>query len=156
VEYNAQTSSMRCGTYSYITISVLNNNPCDTCVSRTRKSHHLHINQVRVNFENLGRTNIFISFIGRGPYRKRVQQLLYCCVCIRCSANVLWSHWLAALDRPMRGIYISSYWDGLRCHDAHTKFYKYWFQHSKVDRRDSQIATAWWYHKLNLIKKNGM
>jgi hypothetical protein len=38
----------------------------------------------------------------------------------------------------MGGIYELSYSDGLRCHDIHTKFYKDWFKHLKVNSGDSQ------------------
>jgi hypothetical protein len=37
--------------------------------------------------------------------------------------------------RLKEGIYEVSRWDGLRCHDIHTKFHKDWFGHSKVHRR---------------------
>jgi hypothetical protein len=33
----------------------------------------------------------------------------------------------------MGGIYEVCHWDGLSCHDMHTKFHKYWLRHSKVD-----------------------
>jgi hypothetical protein len=33
----------------------------------------------------------------------------------------------------MRGIYEVRCWDGLRCHNIHTKYHKAWFSHSKVD-----------------------
>jgi hypothetical protein len=35
-------------------------------------------------------------------------------------------------DINMEGICEVRHWDGLRCHDVHTKFHKYWFRHSKV------------------------
>jgi hypothetical protein len=34
----------------------------------------------------------------------------------------------------MGGIYEVPLWDGLRCHDIHTEFHKYWFRHSNVNR----------------------
>jgi hypothetical protein len=36
--------------------------------------------------------------------------------------------------RFMGGIYEVRRWDGLRCHGIYTKFHKYWFRHSKVNR----------------------
>jgi hypothetical protein len=38
----------------------------------------------------------------------------------------------------MEGIYELRRWDGLRCHDIHTKFHEDWFSHSKVDEGDTQ------------------
>jgi hypothetical protein len=39
--------------------------------------------------EVLGRTNRLLSLIRHGPHRKRrVQQLFYCCVCIRYGGDV--------------------------------------------------------------------
>jgi hypothetical protein len=54
------------------------------------------------------------------------------------------SHCLAKIvgytyrHRLMGEIYEVCCWDGLRCHDIHTKFHKDWFSHSEVDRGDSQ------------------
>jgi hypothetical protein len=44
-------------------------------------------------------------------------------------------------------IYEVCRWDGLRCHDIHTKFHKDWFRHSKIDRADTQTQTSWWSHE---------
>jgi hypothetical protein len=39
--------------------------------------------------EVLGRTNLLLSLIRHGPHwKRRVQQLFYCCVCIRYCGNV--------------------------------------------------------------------
>jgi hypothetical protein len=70
-----------------------------------------------------------------GPHRKRrVQQFVYCCVCIRCRGNVF--------TEPMtgndKGIHIHTQTDGkhlwstpFSCHGIHTKFRKHWFRYSK-------------------------
>jgi hypothetical protein len=48
----------------------------------------------------------------------------------------------------MGGFYEVHHWDGLRCHDIHTKFHKDWFRHSKVymgGYTDTEVA--WWCHR---------
>jgi hypothetical protein len=47
----------------------------------------------------------------------------------------------------MGGIYEVCHWDGLRCHDIHTKFHKDWFRHSKF----TDTQAAWWSHKATFI-----
>jgi hypothetical protein len=80
------------------------------------------------------------------PHRnRRVQQFIYCCVSIRCCDNGFTeplpsNEWRDThTGSLMGGIYEASGWDGLRCHDIHTKFHKAWFRHSKVkgERGDS-------------------
>jgi hypothetical protein len=54
------------------------------------------------------------------------------------------SRWLSTTGvysyrhRLMGRIYELCLWDGLRCHDMHTKFHKDWLKNSKVDKRDTQ------------------
>jgi hypothetical protein len=88
-----------------------------------------------------------------GPHRKRrVQQLLNFCMCIRCHGNVF-TEPSPSIDkrihiqtqRLMGGITKVCHWDGLSCHDTHTKIHKDWFRYSKVDVGDTQ--TARWSHK---------
>jgi hypothetical protein len=81
------------------------------------------------------------------PHKKRnVQQLFYCCVCIRCSGNVLREplpsndggiHFL--IHRLIGGIYIVRCWDGLRRHDIHTKFHKDWFKQTPWPESASEL-----------------
>jgi hypothetical protein len=76
-----------------------------------------------------------------------VQKFFYCCLCIRCHGNVF-SKPLPSNDmririqthRLMRGIYGVLLWDGLRCHELHTKFHKDWFSHSDIDKGDRQYG----------------
>jgi hypothetical protein len=101
--------------------------------------------------EVLGRTNRLISFRTTRTAR-RVQQLFYCCVCIRCRRNV-YSEPLSSndledkhTDRLMGGIY------GLRCHDIHTKFCKDRFRHSQIIRGGyTDTQTGWISHKPTFI-----
>jgi hypothetical protein len=46
----------------------------------------------------------------------------------RCLATIGRIH--IQTHRLMRRMYEARLWDGLRCHDMHTKFHKYWFRHS--------------------------
>jgi hypothetical protein len=69
--------------------------------------------------------------IRHGPHRnRRVQQFIYCCVCIRCRVNVFTEplpsndRMDTHTDRLMGGIYEAGHWDALRCHDIHNKFHK--------------------------------
>jgi hypothetical protein len=94
-------------------------------------------------------------FIRHGPHRRRCVQQFYCCVCIRCRGNFCTEPLPSnnrgihiQTQRLMGGIYEAHRWDGLRCHDIHTKFRNDWFRHSKIDRE-------WWSHKPTfLILKN--
>jgi hypothetical protein len=69
--------------------------------------------------------------------KRRVQQLYYYRMCIRCRGNVLPGRLLATVGGYtcghglMEGIYEVHRWDGLRCHED-------WFKHSKVDRVGTQ------------------
>jgi hypothetical protein len=46
-------------------------------------------NQLVTKQEVLGRTNLLLSLIRHGPHwKRRVQQFLYCCVCIRYRRNI--------------------------------------------------------------------
>jgi hypothetical protein len=57
----------------------------------------------RITQEDLGRTNCLLSLILHGSHRKRrVQQLFYCCVCIRDRGNVF----TEPLPSNYRGIHI--------------------------------------------------
>jgi hypothetical protein len=96
------------------------------------------------NFKSL------LSLIRHGPLRKWCVPQFYCCVCIRCRRQFFTeklptndkgfslSRCLASIreytyrHRLMRGIYEVWRWDGIRCHDVHTRFLKDWFRHSKV------------------------
>jgi hypothetical protein len=50
--------------------------------------------------------------------------------------------------RLMRRNYEVCCWDGLRCHDKHTKFNKDWLRHSKVNMEGfTDTQTAWRSHK---------
>jgi hypothetical protein len=53
----------------------------------------------------------------------------------------------------MEGIYEVSSWDGLRWHDIHTKFHKFWFMHSNVcwGAGYKYRQTAKWSHKPTYI-----
>jgi hypothetical protein len=57
--------------------------------------------------------------------------------------------------RLMGGICEVCSWDGLRCHDVHTKFHKDWFRHSKVIRGDSQTHKQCTYFHFFKIRKVG-
>jgi hypothetical protein len=80
--------------------------------------------------------------IRHGPHRKRrVQQFLYCCVCICCRGDVFTEPSPSndrrihiQTHRLMGRIYEVRHWDWLRCRDIHSKFHKDWFRHSNVDR----------------------
>jgi hypothetical protein len=39
----------------------------------------------------------------------------------------------------MGGLYEVRRWDGMSCHDIHTKFNKDWIGHSEVNREDTQL-----------------
>jgi hypothetical protein len=59
-----------------------------TCL---KSSHAPSISSLQINWEKevLGRTNRLFSLIRHGPHwKRRVQQFLYCCVCIRYRGNV--------------------------------------------------------------------
>jgi hypothetical protein len=87
---------------------------------------------------------MYFPLILHGPHRKRyVQQFFYSCSFIRCRGNVL----TEPLPINDRGIQIQTHglmgrihevrrWDGLRCLDIHTKFYKDWSKYLKVDERE--------------------
>jgi hypothetical protein len=79
----------------------------------------------------------YLLLIRYGPHRKwRVQPFFYCCVCIRCRCNVFTEpsnrNVHIQTHRLMGRIYKVRRWDGLKCHDIHTKFHKDWSRHSKV------------------------
>jgi hypothetical protein len=68
--------------------------------------------------------------------------------CIHCCRNVstepLPSNWRGTHIQTHRltgGIYEVRSWVELRCHVIHTKFYRDWLKHSKVDGEDTQIRT---------------
>jgi hypothetical protein len=65
----------------------------------------------------------------------------------RCLATIRGIHIYTHI--LMGGIYEVRRWDGLRCHDIHTKFHKDWLSHSKVHRADTHTCTqtALWSHK---------
>jgi hypothetical protein len=52
----------------------------------------------------------------------------------------------------MGEIYEVRRWDGLRCHDIHTKFHKDWFSHSKVDMGGSDEPTFFFQNKESELK----
>jgi hypothetical protein len=59
--------------------------------------------------------------------------------------------------RLVGGIYDVCRWDGLRCHDIHTKFHKYCFSYSKVDGGgDSQTQPSfiYFFYKEIRLKSN--
>jgi hypothetical protein len=84
-----------------------------------------------------------------------------CCMYIRCRGNVftepLRSNAMGIrmqTHRLMRGIYEVRRWDGLRCHDIHTRFHKYWFRHSKGNNEGfADTQTAWRSHNPTLGKQ---
>jgi hypothetical protein len=90
----------------------------------------------------------YYPLIRHGRHRnRRVQQFLYCCVCVRCSVNVSTEPMPSnkrgiqiCTHRLMGGICEGRSWDGLRCHDIHINFHKDWFTLTKVDGKglDSQ------------------
>jgi hypothetical protein len=47
--------------------------------------------------------------------------------CLPTTVECIYRH------RLVGGIYDGRFWDGLRCHDTHTKFHKDWLRHSEVD-----------------------
>jgi hypothetical protein len=53
------------------------------------------------------------------------------CFPSRCLATIVGIH--MQTHTLMGDIYEIRRWDGLRCHDTHTKFHEDWFRHSKVD-----------------------
>jgi hypothetical protein len=63
----------------------------------------------------------------------------------RYSSNIVGitsSIWEAIVLLLLTGrIYELCSWDGLRCHDMHVKFHKYWFKHWKVIRGDTHTNT---------------
>jgi hypothetical protein len=89
----------------------------------------------------------FSRLIWHGPHRKRrVQRFFYSCMCIRYRGNVfidllpvnicLHTHTHGLIG----AIYEVRRWDGLKCHDIHTKFHRYCFRHLKVDADHSGSA----------------
>jgi hypothetical protein len=96
--------------------------------------------------------------IRHGPYRTRcLQQYFYFCL-YSVSAVPLPSNYKGIhiqTHRPMGGIYEVRRWDGLRCHDLHTKFHKDWVRHSEVYRRGyTDTQTVRWSHKPTFIVQN--
>jgi hypothetical protein len=89
-------------------------------------------------------------------HRKGCLWQFYSCTSIRCCSNIL-TELLPGNDRGihvqthrlMGGVYEVRHWDGLKCYNIHTKFYKYWFSHLKVNKKDTE--TAWWSHKPSFI-----
>jgi hypothetical protein len=83
----------------------------------------------------------YFPLIGQGSHRKRrVQQFFYCCLCVSWRNTSFTeplpsNNWGIHIQthRWMRGIYELRRWDGLSCHDIHTKFHKDWFRHSNID-----------------------
>jgi hypothetical protein len=108
-----------------------------------------------------------------GGYRDRftdtrVQQFFYCCVYPLLRERVhgaVSQQWKECYTLPSlclattRGIHIQTHrlmgvrrWDGLRCHDIHTKFHKDWFRHLKANREEfTDTQTAWRSHKPTFI-----
>jgi hypothetical protein len=90
----------------------------------------------------------YFPLIRPGPHRKRHIQKFFYCVCIRCRGNVF-TEQLPGNDRGIHikthrligGIYEVRHWDGLRCHDIHTKFHKDWLRHSMMLTR--KCASTW-------------
>jgi hypothetical protein len=82
----------------------------------------------------LERTNRLYSLIVKGPHKKQlVQQLLYCCVSIRCHSKDFTQPLSSSGKEYIQsniGIYEIHCRDVLRCHDMHTKFHKDWFKYS--------------------------
>jgi hypothetical protein len=58
------------------------------------------------------------------------------CLPSRCLATIGGIH--IQTNRLMGGIYEVCHSDGFRYHDIYTKFYKDWFRHSKVGKKDTQ------------------
>jgi hypothetical protein len=89
--------------------------------------------------ETLGRTNRLFSLIRHRRHRKRRVQQFFIVACIFVAAvTSSSSHYLATYtytQRLMGGFYEVCYGDGLRCHNTHTKFHKYWFMHSRVNMK---------------------
>jgi hypothetical protein len=123
-----------------------------------------HINR----FNNTKRKRSFVEelitcfpLIRHWPYGRKwpVRRYFYCCVCIRCSRIVFTkplpnngSGANIQKHRLMRRIYDVRRWDGLRCHNIHTKFNKDWFRHLKVDRKGyTGSQRAWWRHKPDFV-----
>jgi hypothetical protein len=132
--------------------------------SVTQDTHNplfiLWLNNTRTSVENELCTCLLIR---HGPNRKRrVQQFFYSFVCIRCHGNVF-TEPLSSNDRGiciqsqrlMGGIYVVRRWDGLRCHDIHTKFHQDWSRHWKVNRGGfTDTNTARWSHKATFFFQN--
>jgi hypothetical protein len=104
----------------------------------------------------------YFPLVRHGPHRKRrIQQFLSCCACIRCRGKVF-NPAFASNDkgthvqthRLIGGICEVRRWNGLRCHDnlIRTKFHKNWFRHSKFNSGNTQLA--WWLHKPTFIFEN--
>jgi hypothetical protein len=91
------------------------------------------------NFKLEQETNRLLPLKRHGPHRKRCVQQLFCF--ISCRGNVFTKPLpsndggYAYRHRLMGGIYEVRRWDGLSCHDIHTKFNRDWLRHSKVNRR---------------------
>jgi hypothetical protein len=83
---------------------------------------------------------LYFPLARHGPHiKRRVQQSFYYCVCTPCRGKVFTEPFL----NNDRGIHIQTHrlmreisellrWDGLSCHDIHTKFHKDFFRHSKL------------------------
>jgi hypothetical protein len=71
--------------------------------------------------------SVYFMTIGSG-----VQAILRICL------RNLWSRNVGISDD---GDLWSTSWDGLRCHDIHTKFHKDWFRHWRAVRGDSHANT---------------
>jgi hypothetical protein len=73
-------------------------------------------------------------FIRHGLHRKwRVQQFFVAAGTYIPSRCIVAIREITHTERLMGGIYEVRRWDGLRCHDIHTKFHIDSFRHSKVD-----------------------
>jgi hypothetical protein len=83
-------------------------------------------------------------------------------MCIYCSGKLftepLPNNYIVVhiqIRRLVGGIYEVRRWDGLRCHDMHTKFHKNCLRHSKVIAEVTQKQH--WYHiSLLLVLNQGM
>jgi hypothetical protein len=73
--------------------------------------------------------------IQHGLHKKwHIQQFFNCCVYIR----FFLATYIYRTRRLMGGIYEVHHWDGLRCHDIHTRSRKDWLRHSNVNGGDTQ------------------
>jgi hypothetical protein len=95
--------------------------------------------------EDLGRTNFLLSWYDADCIQIMSNNFSIVAPVFIAAVTFLPNRFLATIGRCtyrhtlMSTIYEERRSGGLRCHDMHTKLYKDWFTHSKVERGNTQI-----------------